>query len=156
MVGCVKAEKSVDFDIIKRIGNDPAVYKHVSDDFSPEMGKWEPARDPNIIYLLAIDWELCQFVGFCAFWPLNAVLFDSHVAFLPVAYGARAEKAFRQMLNWMWANTAAQRIVGAIPDYNRHAIAFAERFGERFGYNAKAWSKGGQLCGLVLIGTSRP
>jgi len=151
----VTIERSRDYALLWRISVDPHIYRVTSDDFSPRPNQWKVAQREDLIYLLAR--EDSQVLGFCAFIPVNGVTFESHLCFLQCAYGPKAAAAFEQMLRWMWAGTRAERICGAVPDYNRRAIKFSERAGfEQYGRNLACWMKNGRLHDMVLRGISRP
>jgi RimJ/RimL family protein N-acetyltransferase len=164
----IAIERSRDYALLRRIAIDARIYRLTSDDFSPPPDEWQIAEREDCIYLLATDQhETPRFgnpqdvakeaLGFCVFCPVNGVTFDVHVCFLKWAYGMNAFLAFHKMLVWMWANTRAMRITGAVPDYNPVAIRFAVNSGfEVYGRNPLSWMKGGKLYDLVLLGMSRP
>lgn len=149
----VTISRSRDYALLNRIATSPEIYRASSDDGSPRPTLWRLSEREDSIYLLAQEGE--QILGFCAFYPLNAVTFESHLCFL--SRGPVNEFCYREMLSWMWANTKAQRIIGAIPEYNHLAIAFCKRIGfERFGWNRDSWLKDGKLYAQVWMGISRP
>ena len=153
MVQGLTVERSVNYALLDYIAKEPSIWEATRDDFPPD--DYTVPQGNGIYYLLAHDGD--DLLGFCAFWPQNAVCFDAHLCFRPCAYGKRASFAFRIMLNWMWINTKAQRIVGSIPVYNRLAIAFCKRAGGTvYGVNPKSWVRDGKLHDQVLIGMSRP
>ena len=150
----MKIERSFDYALLAAIGNEPSVYKMSADDYSPIRGAWKPIESQQIVYLVAH--EKNNLLGFCAFVPENQVCFVAHILFLPVAYGSRSRRAFAAMLEWMWENTVAERIVGQIPVFNRLAIQFAKECGCReMGINPRSWKKGGHLHDRVMLGISR-
>ena len=148
-------ERSLDYDLIREIVTDERIYRVTSDDLAPEPDMIRIPASEDIVYLLARDDG--HTLGFAMFNPVNGVTYEAHICFLRCAYGAKAKAAFAQMLAWMWSWTIAERICGAIPDYNRLAIAFCKRigFGE-YGVNPQSWLKNGRLHDMVMLGISRP
>ena len=149
----VTIQRSRDYSLLWRIATSEEIYRVTSDDGSPIPSRWRIAEREDCYYLLAQENE--TILGFCAFYPVNAVTFETHVCFL--SRGPVNESAFRAMLAWMWNNTKALRIVGAVPEYNHLAIAFARRCGfEKFGWNRDSFLKNGKLYAQVCMGISRP
>jgi RimJ/RimL family protein N-acetyltransferase len=149
----VEIERSRDFALLSRIATSHEIYRPTSDDFSPLPEQWKVAERDDFIYLVAAI-DRCV-LGFCAFYPVNGVSYEAHLCFL--SRGAVNQQAFKKMLAWMWEHTRARRISGAIPAYNRGAIAFVKRIGfEQFGVNPQSWMKGAKLYAQVLLGISRP
>lgn len=153
-VPATKIFRSQDYEAIRVLCTHSAIWPHVSDDFSSLL-QWQTPRDESVIYLLASD-ERGPF-GFGIFHPKTHIEFQSHCAFLPRSYGADALQSFKRMLEWMWANTTAQRLVGEIVRENRLAIRFARRAGfEIYGINKKSYLRGGVLHDQVCLGISKP
>jgi RimJ/RimL family protein N-acetyltransferase len=151
----VEIERSFCYAELAGIVRSDRIYEITSDDFSSSPAQYFIPEDERLIYLVAKDGD--QVLGFCAFVPVNGVTYDTHVCFLRCAYGENARLAFAAMLAWMWARTRAERIVGAVPDYNPLAVRFAERAGfEHYGRNPRSWMKGGRLHDQILLGISRP
>lgn len=169
----VTIERSRDYSLLWRIATSPEIYRVTSDDCSPIPSRWRVAEREDCIYLLATELNHLakyvgggnsdgssfqlepQLLGFAAFYPVNGVTFESHVCFL--SRGPVNELCYREMLQWMWEHTKVERIIGAIPEYNFLAIAFARRCGfEKFGWNRDSWLKNGKLYAQALMGISRP
>ena len=147
--------RSRDWRAIKALVCDPAIFQYVSDDFYKTPESWQPTQSESMIYLLAKD--SVGLFGFGIFLPRTHCQYESHIGFLPRSYGKVAIGAFKGMLDWMWANTTARRIVGEIAQENRRAIQFAVRAGFReYGVNVKSKLKGGVLVDQVCLGISKP
>jgi hypothetical protein len=147
--------RSRDWKAIKALACDPAIFRHISDDYTSDPAKWEPMQSEQICYLLAADDS--GLFGFGIFMPTNWVCYSVHLAFLPRSYGARSLAHFKQMIEWMWKHTKAARIVGEIDIDNRRAIRFARAAGfVSYGINAKSIQRGGILHDQVALGISRP
>jgi RimJ/RimL family protein N-acetyltransferase len=146
-------EHTKNYPLLMRIATHPRIYRPSSDDASPRPEAWRiPERDDCIYLLARIDQQL---LGFVAFYPVNGVTYEAHLCFL--SRGPVNQQAFAKMLGWMWGATKAQRIIGAIPSYNRAAIAFAEKAGcTVYGVNPKSWMKDKKLYSLICLGISRP
>lgn len=147
--------RSRDYQAIRALVTDPAIFPFVSDDFVPTPAEWSPIENEQLVYLLASDDE--GYFGFAAFFPENWICWRAHLGFLPRSYGAVAASAFQQMLAWMWQNTSARRLKGEIAQENRKAIQFAVNAGfEVYGVNRASLLKGGELRDQVALGISKP
>ncbi len=143
-----------DYRTIKQLATHPSIFPHISDDFTNDPEKWEPIRSEIVTYLLATD-EQGPF-GFGIFIPDTWACWRAHLAFLPRSYGKQAIESFKEMLEWMWKNTEARRIVGEIARDNARGISFAVRAGcSIYGVNEKSYLQGGQLKDRVCLGISK-
>jgi RimJ/RimL family protein N-acetyltransferase len=149
----IEIERTKNYPLLMRIATHPRIYRPTSDDASPLPEAVGIPEREDCIYLLArIDQQI---LGFVAFSPVNGATFEVHVCFL--SRGPVNQQAFAKMLGWMWGATKAQRIIGAVPSYNRLAIAFAEKAGFNvYGVNPKSWMKHGKLHSMICLGISRP
>jgi len=151
----ITIDRSRDYALIKSLAIHPAIFPHISDDFTCDPQKWQPPENELIRYLIASDDQGA--FGFGIFLPENSACWKAHFGFLPRSYGAKALTSFKAMLRSIWATTPAARIVGEICRDNRRAIRFAERAGcEIYGVNSKSIVRGGTLRDLVCLGISKP
>jgi RimJ/RimL family protein N-acetyltransferase len=151
----IKVERTDDYELIRRLAIHPAIFPHISDDFTDKADQWKPIESDFVRYLIAQDSE--GVIGFSVFMPTTWAHWTAHVAFLPRSYGPKAISAFREMLAWMWKHTSACRITGEICQENRRAIQFAVRAGfKQYGVNGKSRLRGGVLRDQVCLGISKP
>jgi RimJ/RimL family protein N-acetyltransferase len=151
----ISIERSRDYALLMRIATEPRIYRLTSDDCSPLPQAWRIPEREDCIYLVAR--QDAEILGFAAFFPVNGITVETHLCFLRSAYGEKAITSFVKMLGWIWGATKTQRIIGAVPSYNRLAIRFAEKAGfSVYGVNQKAWMKDGRLHSLICLGISRP
>lgn len=147
--------RSRDYRVIRELATHPAIFPHISDDSVLRPEDWKPVESELVRYLIARD-EQGPF-GFGIFLPDTWTCWKAHIGFLPRSYGALAIQSFEDMLDWMWRNTTAERIVGEIANDNRRAIQFATRAGFReYGVNVKSKRMGGILRDQVCLGISKP
>jgi RimJ/RimL family protein N-acetyltransferase len=131
----------------------PAGYRAAGDDFAPPAIEFEVNEDPRIWYVLA--YRARWMIGAFLFLPQSTVCYEVHLALLPGAWG-HSSQCLRGANAWMFANSPARRIVGAIPAFNRLANRCAERAGmTQYGTNFKSFQKGGTLHDLTLWGISK-
>lgn len=141
--------------MIRELATHPSIFPHVHDDYFPYPEDWKPIESDIVRYLLAAD-EKAPF-GMGIFIPDTNTCWKAHVGFLPHSYGPLALTSFNLMLDWMWKNSTAERIIGEIPSQNRRAIQFAKRAGfEEYGVNVKSTRRGGELLDQVCLGISKP
>jgi RimJ/RimL family protein N-acetyltransferase len=94
-------------------------------------------------------------VGLLTFLPQNTVCWECHIVLLP-RRKTHGHVILRGALDWMFEHTTAQRIVGAVPGYNRLAVQVAKRAGmTQYGTNPRSFMKHGKLEDQVLFGLSK-
>jgi len=125
------------------IGNHPALLKHITDDFNFEF---EPR--PGSLYLTYED------KGIVSFDPINCICYSVHIALLPELWG-RGTEIGKEAVDWVFQNTACQKLVAMVPEYNRLAIRVARSFGRHEGTIRDAFSKGWKLHDLIIFGLSK-
>lgn len=97
-----------------------------------------------------------QVLGLWIVTPQGAACAEIHTCLLPCSYGARASKAVKAAIAWLFENSQFQRLFTNVPDYNRLALRFAKQAGmEVFGVNVRSYLKGGKLYDQILLGLSR-
>jgi RimJ/RimL family protein N-acetyltransferase len=149
----VTIERTQDLELVRSILTHPRVYAWCGDDFAPDPEVLQLPADEHSVYLIARRRE--QVLGVMIFRPLSTVLWESHVAMLPAAWGY-ASVACDGGLRWMWEYSPACRIVATIPVSNRSACRLAMRLGmDVYGINPQSTLRGGKLEDQVLFGISR-
>lgn len=148
----VSFEQTRDVRFVSAVYTLPSVWPWIGDDFAPERSTFEANDDPRIVYLLCREEGP---VGLFTFLPQNAVCFEGHIILLPKRK-TPGHVILRGALDWMFANTTAQRIVGAVPAYNRLTVNLVQRARmTQYGVNPKSFMKNGKLEDLVLFGASK-
>lgn len=146
-------ERTFDYALVRELIVYPAGYRAAGDDFAPSVTEFAVNEDPRIWYVVAKDGA--ELLGAFLFLPQSSVCYEVHLALLPGAWGHSSE-CLRGAIAWMFANSPARRIVGAVPAFNRLANRCAERAGmTRYGTNYKSFLKGGTLHDLTLWGASK-
>lgn len=144
-------DRSTDYDLIREIMTHPKMWSWISDDFAGAPDQFQPARHPELLYVLVRDGE--ELLGMFLLVPHSPIMIEVHTCLLPNAWGLRASSAARDLPKWLALNTRCKRLITQIPDYNRLAVRFAESAGmEEYGRNLKAYMKNGELRDLVLMG----
>lgn len=148
-------ERTKDWEAVRGILGHPAVFPHITDDFSEPIEKWSFERREDAWFVLAKDDE--ETLGLWVFVPKNAICWEAHTCLLPNARGPRGAEAAKSVLAWIWENTPCLRVVGEIPIYNHMSAKFAVRAGMyKFGINSRSCIKNGRLYDQVLVGISKP
>lgn len=147
-------ERTFDFALVRALITFAAGYRAAGDDFAPPEADFVVNEDPRIWYVVGrLESEMP--LGAFLFLPQSSVCYEVHLALLPGAWG-RSSECLRGANAWMFANSPARRIVGAVPAFNRLANRCAERAGmTRYGTNFKSFQKGGELHDLTLWGVSK-
>lgn len=88
--------------------------------------------------------------------PTNCVTYDCHIALLPSA-GGRAVTISKEVLDFTFKNTQAQRLNASIPSFNLLARRLAEQCGFKLiGINEKSFLRDGVLHDQLFYGISKP
>lgn len=127
----------------------------MADDFAPPREEFQPAPPDTTIYVLVeVDG---QPKGLWALVPQSRILWEVHTALLPEIWGTTAKLAAPMLLDWVWSNTACQRLFTVVPQYARATRKFAMHAGmEECGTHEKAYMKDGELQDLIIMGINRP
>lgn len=147
-------ERTWDWELVKGIVTHPKIWPQITYDGAPDP--LDPFQDPgeSTWCILAKDGD--ETLGLYVFQQQNPACWDSHIYMLPQAWGERARTATVEVFRWMFERTAARRIVGTIPDYNRFGVAFALHCGMvPFGVNPESVKKDGKLWDQMLLGITR-
>ena len=156
----IRFERSVDYELIRKIITHLSVYKHLTDDLSPAAEDYEPIQHDSMWYVIVrdtLDQEHSELLGLWMFHPVNGICWEVHTALLPNAWGPRGRKAARLMAQWIWDHTPCRRIVTNVPENNRLALAFALAAGMQvYGENRASFLKDGKLIDLICLGISKP
>lgn len=144
-------ERTRDLERVRRaIAGDARVWAASTDDAAPAREAWRPGADERIIYVIASD--ECGMIALFTLLPQNAVCYEFHMT---RAFGARFAAALKAFFSWVFENTPARRIVGAVPSDNPIAIRALQRAGMRqYGVNEKSFLRGGELRDQILFGVS--
>jgi len=137
--------RTFDYKRIREIATHPEIYPYVSDDGSPPPEEYEPVQSDEFYYLMFEG-------GFFLFHPLNYITVEVHTCILPEWRG-RSIKYARRAIAWMFRNTQYRKIVTHVPEYNRKALAYAQKAGMRIeGVNRKSFMKNGVIYDQYLLG----
>lgn len=144
-----------DYALIGEIMRHKAIYRYISDDFSPPVEQFRPIEGEWPFYLLVKDGPRAVY-GLFLFHPENHICWKVHTCLLPCTWGELAKEAGKDAIQWIFANTPCQRIVTDVPVMNRLALKFAIDCGmERFGFNPASFQKNGALQDQILLGVSK-
>jgi RimJ/RimL family protein N-acetyltransferase len=151
----IRFERSFDYDLIREIMTHPQVYPHLVDDGSPAREDFCPLEHEAIWYIVVRDDD--EVLGLWMFTPMNAICVEVHTCILPSAWGDRAHRAARGMVEWIWEHTPWRRIVTNVPKNNRVALRFAVAAGMGiYGVNHLSFLRNGEPIDQVCLGISKP
>jgi hypothetical protein len=115
---------------------------------------WKPQIRREINYIACYEGE--QFMGLVVTIRQTDSRCESHIAFLPCAYGKTSEIG-RECIMWIWQNTSYQEIVAPCIQGNSLASRLLTRIGfVKYGIRGKPWIKDGipQTMDLLKISKS--
>lgn len=147
--------RSFDYELIRQIMINPAIYPYISDDGTPEPWLFKPIESSQFYYLLVLDNDNIV-LGLFLVHPHNIAMYEIHTCLLPHCRGKMADEAGKLVLEWIFENTPCQKVMTHVPEYNRSALKYAERAGMQIeGVNRLSFQKLGQLHDQVLLGITR-
>lgn len=147
--------RTMDADLIRSIMANRWVYRHISDDGSPEREDFHPILDDRVIYL-AVPGLDGSASGIFMLHPHNTVCYEVHTCMTPAAWGEIARNGAFEGCRWMFENTLCERIITNVPVYNSLAEKFSIDCGmKKFGVNPKSIMKNGILHDQMLYGISK-
>ena len=151
----IHIERSKDYALIRGIMTHEAVYRHLTDDYSPPAADYRPIEHEMVWYLVV--WDGNELLGLWMLVPQNGICWEIHTALLPDAWGERGRRAAALAQAWIWENTPCRRIITNVPADNRIAYRFAVAAGmEVYGTNEASFLKGGRLLDQICLGISKP
>ena len=137
--------------IIKRIFCEPEIYDRIADDGSPDAEDFEPVEPCDGVYYLTDDNE----TGLVFFHWKNCVTLEGHIQILK-EHRNNAMEFGSLVLDWVWDNTEAQKIVVTIPGIYPDVIRFVEKQGFQLeGISEKSYLKNGILYSQVYLGLEK-
>lgn len=140
-----------DLDLIRPAVCHERIYPRTVDDNSPTREAFTPPE----ICLYATVWQGEEYGGVFGLVPHNSVLAELHTALLPSMWGDAAEVG-RHFIGWVFETTSFQRLIGAIPEFNRLALRMAKSSGmTEYGVNPGSFLKHGKLHSLIMVGVSK-
>ena len=148
-------QRTTDVDLIRSIAAHPRLYRHLHDDFAPPRDEWTPIVHELVSYMVA--YKDGKPIGLFIVSAHSPVLWEIHECFLPEAWGEQSISATIQFREWIWKESACQRLFGQIVESNRLALRFAKAAGmSQFGMHPKSFMKHGRMQDQILVGLSRP
>lgn len=108
----------------------------------------------------SLYWLLARYegraIGIGLFVPRSGCTLETHISFLPEAWGPIAFESFRRMREWIRTQTQFARLIGEIPRSNRLSIHFARRSGARqYAVNQRSILRNGkredQICFAIEL-----
>jgi hypothetical protein len=131
-----------------------SVWDQVADDFAGRSEAYIPVEHPSFWYVAAHDGD--EYLG-CFLFEQRGICFEVHTCLLPSCGPFRAVRAARGVVEWIWQNTPARRIITNVPAFNRGAYKLARLAGlQEFGANQSSFQRGGELYDQILLGVSKP
>lgn len=145
-------------ELIREFMTQPKLYDRMTEDHSVEADSWAP----NLILSLWVmayeiqDQEL-DIAGMFAFVPETPILYQFYPAINPEYWGHKhTVEAGKLAVQWLWDNTAAQKIITKAPVLYPDALKWAQRVGfKREGIQRQSFLKHQELHDQYYIGISR-
>jgi RimJ/RimL family protein N-acetyltransferase len=147
-------ERTYDWAFVKQLVTHPKIWPQITYDGAPDPK--EEFHDPGESTWCILAKDADEVLGLYVCCQQNPCCWDAHIYMLPAAWGDRARQATKEFFEWLFRNSAAHRIIGSIPDYNRFGVAFALHCGMvPFGVNPQSVKKDGKLWDQTLLGITR-
>ncbi len=150
----IRLFRTHDTALIRDIVTHPSIYTRMADDYAPPREEYvPPSPDAAVFVAVEVDGAV---KGVWVLVPQSHVLWEVHTALLPEIWGTTAKLAAPMLLDWVWQNTACQRLFTVVPQYARATRKFAMHAGmEECGVHERAYMKDGELQDLIIMGIGR-
>lgn len=149
----MRIERTWDRELVEAIITHPAIYGVISDDGAPDQSE---CSIPNLNRIYALLVEDGGVGGCYLVWPQNSFTLEIHTCLLPNCRGKKAAKAARLVLDWVFSNTACEKLITQVPAFNRAALIYARRAGLKDeGVNRASFKKDGVMHDQYLLGITR-
>ncbi len=148
----IKAKRSHDATLLNAIVRHPDIYPWIGDDFAVPPTEFDvgPVLDQ---FVWMIPHEDGRPMGFCAFQPINRVLYSFHGGLFVECRGQRGRIAAWRMFEYMFDCLGVKKLMAMTPTVNRAAQRYNASLGmTREGKLTKAHQAGGKLVDLVIYG----
>lgn len=143
-------ERTRDMDKVAAILSHPAIFPHVGDD---TVISCDPVDHDAFHWMLVDDGEPA---GVFLVHAHNSVCYEMHTSILPRAWGEKAAKAAQMLLAWAFCETECQKMITAVPAYNRAALRFAKAGGMvQEGINRSSYLHDGALVDQIMLGITK-
>lgn len=140
-----------DMDLVGRIVSHPAIWPHITDDTTPTF---EPIPDNDAIHWMLVDDGAPA--GLFMVHAHNLVCYEMHTCLLPRTWGQQAAAAAQMLLKWAFEETDCQKMITAVPAYNRPALRFAKAGGMvQEGINRASIMRNGVLTDQIMLGITK-
>lgn len=140
-------------DIFTRDG----VYKKISDDRSPEVGKFTVMHviaRPEFIFLKVVDDT--RTIGIFLLRMLNGLTLEVHTTFLPGTSGKAILQGMKDGIQWVFEKTPYRKIISYIPADNRPAYVMAISAGcHKEGTVTKSFQRDGKIMDQYIVGIEK-
>lgn len=139
-----------DLDLVHSIMKHPDVFPYIKDDRSPSAEDFSAAEalaSPVLYFLNPAPG--CLFI----FYPfVSSTMFEGHTCVVPESRGRVAIQAGKDVIQWMFSNTACEKIVGFFAEDNRRALLGANHMGLRRTHVVTGgMRRDGQKINLVMV-----
>ncbi len=146
----MKIYRTRDMEIVRAIMSNPAIFPHIHDDSVTEC---DPVDHDGFHWMLVDDGEPA---GVFLVHAMNSICDQMHTCLLPRIWGTGAAWAAQLLLRWAFTETACQKMITAVPAYNRAALRFAKAGGmQQEGINRASFQRNGQLIDQIMLGITK-
>jgi len=143
-----------DMDELKALLTIRPCYIRMGSDTAPKRENFQIKNPERFIAVLAKGPNGNE-AAFLVF-PSDDKTAEIHFSFAPAAWG-RTKFIARGFLQWVWANTTVDRLVGPVPSYNRLALQLAQAVGfKQYDVEVGAGKKHGQDFSRIMLERLRP
>lgn len=150
----LRFEQTQDLATVQALLTDPKCYARMADDASPAIEEFRVWPSSKYTAYLAFNDDTP--IGVLLLFPTHPGEAEAHFCFAPPAWGCSRETA-RLWLEWVWKNTAFERLTGTTPSFNRLALRLARSVGfEPYDIQVGAGTRRGEEYDNILTKIERP
>ena len=142
-----------DMALVASIMRNPAIWPHVHDDGTPL--DWAPT-DHESFYWMLVTLDSGAVGGVFLVHQVNSFCHEMHTCLLPEVWGQQAYEAGQKLAAWVFSELNCQKLITAVPAYNRLALRFAKRGGmQQEGINRASFMRNGVMVDQIMLGITK-
>ena len=148
----MKLERTHDMEVVGAILAHPAIAPHIGDDGATDHAP----MDYEGFHWMLVTSDDGSVGGVFLVHAANSFTYEMHTCLLPSMWGAPAKAAAKLLGDWVFDETACEKLVTKVPVYNRKALRFAKAGGMvEEGNNRASFKRNGTMIDQIILGITK-
>lgn len=148
----MKLERTHDMEVVSAILAHPSIAPHIHDDGVPDF---KPVDHEGFHWML-VTLDDGTVGGVFLVHATNSFCYEMHTCLLPLMWGSKAREAANLLGDWLFHETACEKVITKVPAYNRLALRFAKGGGLiEEGNNRASFKRNGIMHDQIILGITK-